>query len=163
MYKNIIKILFGFILFSLVSSCYKKKDIENTGTVNMSGEWWAEYYLDEDPAEPVSPFTAMLTYNTSDNTSSQMWIEEHFWSFKSKANIDYSSLSFTETASTENLDDAGTFVKILEGKVLKNAGHTQTGNIVDSIFLRVEFLDDDPGVVYQIRGHMKSGFIEDEY
>jgi len=129
----------------------------------MSGEWWVEYYDESDISEPITNFTALLTYNTSDNSNSQIWIDDHTWPFKSKATIDYAGKTFTETASAENLEDAGTFVKILEGKVLKNAAHTQTGNIVDSIFLRVEFLDDDPGVIYQIRGHMKSGFIEDEY
>ena len=160
---------FGKISFSIVcagflfASCYKKEDVKNTATVDMSGEWWVEYYVDGDPTTPISDFTPLLTYNTSDNSNSQIWIDDHTWPFKSKVGVSYSSLTFPETASAENLEAAGTSVKIYEGKVLKGQGHSKSGNVVDSIYLKVEFLDEDPGTLYQVRGHMKTGFFEDEY
>ena len=53
-------------------------------------------------------------------------------------------------------------VKFYEGKVITGGGMSKSGVVVDSIYLKVEF-SDDPGVIYEIKGHQRTGFFEDEY
>lgn len=163
MTKILSKICIVLVSGILVSACYKKPDVANTATVDMSGEWWVDYYLEEAPTESLTGYGALLTYNTSDNSTSQIWIEDHVGGYKSKVAVDYASMTFPETASTENLESPGTNMRILEGKVLKDAGRSTSGVVVDSIYLKIEFVDDEPGVIYQVRGHMKTGFFEDEH
>jgi hypothetical protein len=74
----------------------------------------------------------------------------------------YSALSFKELNSTTNTAINGEIIKVYEGKVLPGAGRSKTGVTADSIFLRVEF-PDDPGNIYGIRGHQRTGFFEDDY
>ena len=156
--KSLFVVALGFV----INSCQKKPDIEYTSTVNMSAEWFVRYYEDTDPTVALIPYRDLLTYNTSDPNRSQVWIHDHFWPFKAKPNVDYTNLTFTTTDNAEDILSGGK-VKIYEGKVIQGAGISKSGNMVDSIFLRVEFLDDDPGFIYQIRGHQRTGFFEDEY
>ena len=51
---------------------------------------------------------------------------------------------------------------MIEGKVLPGAGKTKSGNSVDSIYLRLEF-SEEAGTIYEIKGHERTGFFEDEY
>lgn len=165
MRKDILKILgAGILPFLLFTSCTKKPDIENTVGVKMAGEWFVEYFEDADPSAPLlDHHTILLTYNTADPNSGQMWVDDHnVWPFKSKVNVDYGSMSFNATDNAPNAALAGETVKVYEGKVIPGAGFSKTGSQVDSIYLRVEF-SDDPGNIYQIRGHFRTGFFEDEY
>ncbi len=147
----------------ILNACSTKPDVEFTTTVKMSGEWCVEYYDEADPGVVVHDYDKLLTYNTSDPGSGQVWVQESaYWPFKAKFNVDYPSLSFTQVTSTPNLAIANQSIKVYEGKVLTGAAHSRSGNVVDSIFLRVEF-SDDPGVIYQVRGHQRTGFFEDEY
>jgi hypothetical protein len=164
MIKNIFKILgAGILPVILFTACTKKPDVENTVAVKMAGEWFVEYFEDANPTVPLDHHSILLTYNTSDPNSGQIWVDdENFWPFKSKVNVDFGGMSFNATDNAANAAVAGESVKIFEGKVLPKAGFSKTGNQVDSIYLRVEF-SDDPGNIYQIRGHLRTGFFEDEY
>jgi hypothetical protein len=79
--------------------------------------------------------------------------------------VDYANLLFKAMNQTE--DFAATvspsYMKIIEGKILPKQGKSKAGNSVDSIYLKVEFTTDDPGEIYEIRGHQRTGFFEDEY
>ena len=144
----------------LVSSCSKKPDVEYTSTYKMSGEWFARYYSN---GAPVTSYHAILTYNTSDPNSNQVWVDdEGQWPLKSKFDVDYPNLTFKPMNNVANAADASIKVKLIEGKVLTGAGRTKSGNTADSIYLRLEFTD-DPGKVYELKGHHRSGFFEDEY
>jgi hypothetical protein len=146
-----------------LNACSKKPDVENTSTVAMAGEWFIEYFDDSAPNTPLTPHTKLLTYNTSDPNSNKIWVEDHdVWTFKAKFDVNYANRTFTLLNSTPNLDDATETIKVYEGKVLANVAKSKSGNIVDSIFMRVEF-SHDPGTIYQIRGHFRTGFFEDEY
>jgi len=41
-------------------------------------------------------------------------------------------------------------------------GHTRSGNVADSIHMKLEF-SDDPGVVYEMNGVARTRFAEDDY
>ncbi|HEY6502990.1 MAG TPA: lipid-binding protein [Chitinophagaceae bacterium] len=144
----------------ILNACTKDPEIENTSTVEMAGEWWVKYYIGgaEIPGLGYLKFT---TYNTSDPNSGQVWVDDgHLWPLKAKFDVDYSNLAFKSMASTPNTEVANGTVKVMEGKILKGAGLSLTGNVVDSIFLRLEF-SDDPGNVYEIKGHHDTGFFAD--
>lgn len=144
----------------IIVSCSKKPAIEYTSTVNMSGEWFTRYYFD---GAPITPFHKISTYNTSDPNSGQVWVDDlGQWSFKSKFDVDYSALLFKAMAAAPNTEIDNETVKVIEGKVLKGLGISKSGNVVDSIYLKLEF-SDDPGSVYEIKGHLRTGFFEDEY
>lgn len=152
--------LVSFITIVILSSCSKKPDVEYTPTYKMSGEWFVEYYTG---GAAITHHDKILTYNTADPSASQIWVDDpNVWKFKSKMDVDYATLSFKPMAKTTNLRISGESVKVIEGKVLPGAGRSKTGNAVDSIYLKLEF-SDDPGTVYEIRGHQRTGFFEDEY
>lgn len=159
--KNIVlKIFLSIAIIGLIYSCSKKPDVEYTSTYKMSGEWYTKYY---DGGAAVTDYHKMLTYNTSDPASNKVWVVDTLvWPFKARFDVDYTSLAFKSLAATDNLQVPGEKVKVYEGKVIPLGGRSKSGVIVDSIYLKVEFTD-DPGTVYEIRGHQRTGFFEDEY
>ena len=164
MIKDFFKILVaGTLPVLFLTACTEKPDVENTEAVKMAGEWFVEYFEDANPTVPLDHHSILLTYNTAEPKSGQMWIDDpNFWPFKSKVNVDFGSMNFNATDNAANAELAGESIKLYEGKVIPKAGFSKTGNQVDSIYLRVEF-SDDPGTIYQVRGHFRTGFFEDEY
>jgi len=53
-------------------------------------------------------------------------------------------------------------VNVTDGKILLNAGHSKSGNVVDSIHMQIEF-SDDPGTIYEMNGGARTRFAEDDY
>jgi hypothetical protein len=156
-----------YMLFACVTvaffSCSKEKpEIENTSTYKMAGEWFTRTY---NGGSAVIDYKRISTYNTSDPNASQIWVDDlgHIWPFKAKMDVDYAGTAFKSMASTPNIatGQTGTTIKVIEGKVLPEMGVSKSGNKVDSIYLKLEF-SDDPGEVYEIRGHQRTGFFEDE-
>jgi len=157
--KNFVLPVIALVL--AIASCSKKPDIENTSTYKMAGEWFTQYY--EGGAVIPIGHNKILTYNTSDPNSNQIWVEDpNVWTFKSKFNINYNDLSFAATNDAQNTDDPSETIKLIEGKIIPGGGLSKSGNVVDSIYLKLEF-STDPGTVYEIRGHGRTGFFEDEY
>ncbi len=144
----------------LVASCSEKPDIEYTSTYKMSGEWFIELKV---AGAPVAPFHKIITYNTSDPNSGKIWFDDlNYWPFKGKLDVDYGTLSFKPATAVPNDAVAGETINVIEGKVLPGVGHSKSGNLVDSFYLKVEF-SDDPGTEYEYGGHQRTGFFEDEY
>ena len=61
-----------------------------------------------------------------------------------------------------NMANTGKTIKVLEGKVLPNAGKSKSGGTVDSIYMKLEF-SEEAGTIYEVAGHQRTGFFEDEY
>jgi hypothetical protein len=160
--KSVKKILSVAVITVLVAACSKKPDIENTSTVKMAGEWFVQTYEDGDLWQD---FAKVITYNTSDPNSNQLWLDdlENIWAFKSKVDIDYPNLAFKPTPAASNLYISGETVNVLEGKIIAGGGHSKTGVAVDSIYLKLKFSDDPDGHTYELKGHGRTGFFEDEY
>lgn len=158
-------IITSLALIIVAFSCTKKEEVGSTSTVGMAGEWFIEYFDTTDISTPLDHHSKIITYNTSANDGKQIWVDDpNFWPFKAKMNVDISKLAFTAMDSTFDVVASKTNrIRVIGGKVLPKMGKSKSGNIVDSIYLKVEFLDDDPGVIYEIRGHQRTGFFEDEY
>jgi len=160
---------FSIIMVVILSSCTKKPDIEYTPTYKMSGEWFIRYFSGTTPA---TSYHKIITYNTADPSGGQIWVDalnfQAFPSkpfkgnFKGKFDVDYPNLAFKAVSNIPNDANTGKTIKVLEGKVLPGAGKSKTGVTVDSIFMKLEF-SEEPGTVYDIAGHQRTGFQEDEY
>lgn len=156
--KALIKI---FCIAVLISACSKKPDVEYTSTVKMAGEWWVEPFVN---GAQDDDFQKVYTYNTSDPNSNQIWFDDlkHTWWFKGKMDVDYSTLTFKPKTGISNLYASGETIDIIEGKIISGGGHSKTGVVVDSIYLKAKF-SDDPGHTWEFKGHQRTGFFEDEY
>lgn len=163
-----INIYIGLILIAFAfSSCEEDLDIWDSKTLDYSGTYFWELYSEDMSSKYIEydHSIQLLIYNTSDNINNQMWFEDtdHIFPLKSKFVFDgtpeafksssegfqdlpYNILSIDELPTpaptglnqetTENRD----YIKssILEGKILKNAGTTVSGNPVDSIYVKIK-------------------------
>ena len=154
------KILLIASLFA-IASCSKKPDVENTSTVKMAGDWWVEPFVN---GVQDDDFQRVYTYNTSDPNSGQIWFDDlkHIHSFKGKLDVDYTNLSFKAKTGVPNLYATGKTIEVVEGKVIPKGGHSKTGVVVDSIYLKLKF-SDATGETWELKGHQRTGFFEDEY
>jgi hypothetical protein len=155
---NILLVVSFFFLFSC-----KKQLPDNGGTVaqKMANEWWVTLDKGNTPDIYGIGHFKLLTYNTSANKDS-IWVDDYKkgWSVKFKAAANFNDLSFSATNAANEYYPIT--INLTEGKILPNAGHSKSGNIVDSIHMKIEF-SDDPGVIYQMNGTARTSFIEDEY
>ena len=151
--------------FMLWVSCSKSlPDYGTTPTVNMSNGWWVTLNLGN---VAYTPPVFLSTYNTSENPDS-MWVDDlkNGYGFKCKAKVDYSHLTFSATnvgnSYFVNTTAFPASVTLLNGKILRKAGHSKAGNMTDSIYMQAVF-SDDPGDTWTIAGTARTGFIEDDY
>lgn len=146
----------------VIIACTKDPKIENTSTVEMAGEWWVKYYIGG-VEYPGLGYLKFISFNTSDPNSGQVWVDDgQVWPLKAKLDVDYGNLTFKSMAAAPNVAITSTdeSVKVLEGKILKGVGRSLSGNVVDSIYLRVEF-SDAAGTEFEIKGHYDTGFFAD--
>lgn len=159
--NNIIKILFGILIFTSFSSCDEggEPNAGGTTTAAFAGDWYIE--INDADGSNIVPFSLHSTYNTSANDNT-MWIDDHEngWYIKCKITVN-SDGTFTAVAQP-NLLDPGSTVTITEGKIEKGEGLSQAGHVVDKISFKAEF-SYDPGYVLTYEGHKRTGFLEDEY
>ena len=147
----------------LFSSCKKNlPEVGKTAAEKMANEWWVT--LDDTTGTKdilaIGHFK-IATYNSSANDDS-IWIDDfqNGWQVKFKAKADYSNLTFaTSNAANEYYPIT---VNVTDGKILLNAAHSKSGNVVDSIHMKIEF-SDDPGTIYEMNGGARTRFAEDDY
>jgi len=154
--------ILALLAISIISfvSCSKKPDVEYTSTYKMSGEWFVTLRQN---GTAVAAVHKIMTYNTAEPNSGKIWLNDlNYWPFKGKLDVDYSTLSFKAATGIANEALANKTAKVVEGKIIPGAAHSKSGNLVDSIYLKMEF-SDDPGEIYEYSGHLRTGFFEDEY
>jgi len=135
------------------------KDLPDAGGTSakaLANEWWVKI-------NDTGSVFKISTYNTSLNPDS-MWVDDlgslDTSTFKCKAKIDVSSLTFSVQNSTNEYLPKK--VTITDGKILKNAGVSKTGNVVDSIYMEVEF-SNKPGAKNKIAGVARTRWDVDDY
>ena len=161
--KSINKLLFLLAIVLFVSGCTKKPDIENTSTYKMAGEFWVQSFKN---GTLNSDFKKIMTYNTSDPNSGQIWVDDIKHTpvpFKGKFDVDYANLAFTAKTGIPNEYAAGKTINVIEGKVIPNGGHSKTGVVVDSFYLKATFSNDASNSTWEFKGHGRTAFFEDEY
>lgn len=164
-------IAFTTILFSCDNDGYADYDPGQTNVKEVSGEWYVKFLVDGVDVYGIG-YTILDTYNTADNSNDVMWINDNLntWVYKVKVPVNVEAQTFSGTDLESSVDTDGdsttpnyeVSVDISNGKVLDDAATTAAGNVTDSIYFEAVF-SDDPGTIYQIAGHKRTGFVEDEH
>jgi len=165
------KYILLFITISVFAfqSCEKEFDPGGTLVEKMAGDWYCELQF-EDGGEWVNllslygfDYFLMTTYNTAANNN-ELFLDDGdaLWPFKGKVICDVANLTFnTGGKQTTNLYDEDIPFEVKNGKVLLGEGLSVAGHVTDSIYMEVEFAD-DPGEIYRIVGHRRTGFTDDD-
>jgi hypothetical protein len=162
------KIFYLLVLsIAFLNSCKKSEYNPTTNaTINMNGEWWAELYESDDTTVifAYEDFAhSFTTSNSSKNVNSELILDmsklDNITS-KSIVPINYSALTFNSNTTLLNLPDSTNTILLNEGKILKNAAHSPSNHVTDSIRIVFEFID-DPGVKYVLKGYKDTGWPED--
>jgi hypothetical protein len=162
--NNIIKILFGILIFATVSSCDEVEDTNPGGTTteDFAGDWFISLKDTNGADLGGGDFFLHHTYNTAANDNT-MWIddEKHGYWIKCKMTINPADGTFSATNADNLLD--GSKVTITNGKIEKGAGVSKAGHKVDKISFTAHFDYDPAGYNIIHTGHKRTGFLEDEY
>jgi hypothetical protein len=154
--KKYIYILGLFVIG--ISSCKKDEVIGGTAVQDMSGEW----FLQENGE---GGYIKIVTYNTSDDSSTQMWFDDEgtLWDVKGKVNVDVNNKTFSGT-DIENQIYESKFT-VTNGKIIKGGAKGPVSNsVTDAISFDISFDDDDePGKVYHFVGYHRTKFPGDDH
>ena len=167
--KRIIFIIVIIAATAMLNACQKTKDAGATSAVKIANEWWVTLDSVGIPDVYGIGHIKISTYNTSANDNS-IYVDDdkNGYGFKIKATADYTNLSFSSIPLAANeyfIQGSNSFpetVNLTEGKIFSKAGHSKSGNIADSIHMKLEF-SDDPGFVYEMNGVARTRFAEDDY
>jgi hypothetical protein len=164
--KSILFIITAALTVGL-TSCENDIEPEQTALMEMSNEWWGQIYVPDGSGGLTDAgygYQHFLTSNTASETVDSLFIDDfgEFFELKAKVACDLSTLTFTTngTPVRERYSD-GTVI-IESGRIIKNGGKSTTGVVVDSLYFEAEF-DWDPGQVYIVAGHGRTGFLEDDF
>ncbi|AWG21369.1 hypothetical protein FFWV33_07435 [Flavobacterium faecale] len=167
--NNIIKLLFGLLIFASFTSCDEggNPDAGGTTTEAYAGDWFITI---TDAAGKVQVDHALhATYNTAANDNT-MWVDDWTdkpknkpvgWYLMSKITVNLENGTFS-APSQANLNDPGSTVTITDGKFEKGAGLSKSGKAVDKISFKATF-SYAPSDVLTFTGVKRTGFLEDEY
>lgn len=149
-------------------SCDKEDtDPGRTSVEEMAGDWWVTYEREVNGTWVDYygvGYQRFTTYNTAANKNTEMWINDgaNFWDFKGVVSVDYTNKTFTSNGMMDNVSYDSQF-EIKDGKVLKGAATTPSGQPADSIVFFVQFDDDSPNVIWKVSGFRRSGFPADDF
>ncbi|HKG07204.1 MAG TPA: lipid-binding protein [Pedobacter sp.] len=159
---NILTILLAIILTVFGTSCKKDQEIGGTAVQKMSGDWYVLINGDTEEGH----FT-MYTFNTSDNSSTQIWIQANSLAtetggigVKGKMNVDLNSMTFSGTNVT-NIGSsrvANPTFAVANGKVTTNGTVGPVSNTPTDL---ISFDLIIGGKTYKIEGYHKTGFVQD--
>ena len=182
-----------FIILSIVvttfifTACQDEFEPGGTAMQEMAGDWWVTYqnsleeyeYLFYEEGEMPSESTIenwtweyiyddahyrLTTSNTALNTEDTLLVTDNdsYWDFKVKTHADLATKTF-EIGTTRNLA-YDSQVKIIGGKIMKNAATSPSGRPVDSIVFYIQFFDDPYGFTYtKVSGFRRTGFPADDF
>lgn len=179
-------IILGIVAL-FATSCQKEYETELLPGSDLAGEWYVETGIDGVVFASLG-HQLISTYNTAAADGS-IWLDDqgHIWPMRGKINLAPGATSFTGTFdnleapiysydtldiirdeaidpidSVDQIFEGYYSINVKEGKIIPDAGHSKTGVVVDSIYIKAEF-GDDPGTDYEIAGHRRTGFLEDDY
>ncbi|NLU38869.1 MAG: hypothetical protein GXX78_08270 [Bacteroidales bacterium] len=169
MKKIVLYTLALFMIFS-VFSCTEDPEVWDSKVLELSGDWFVRYDHESYGEDPFgSGFTPLMTFNTAKDDGTEIWITDdgNFWDYKVKVNVNASNLTFgSDQALVNSVDGYEIGVKIMNGKIIKNAVTQPSGYVSDSIYFEIWFedLEDATGIANDkllVGGFKRSGFTED--
>lgn len=166
--KNIFKTLALTVVASMtLASCSGWGDYEPEMIPGnqLAGEWYVTYKVGGVDIYGLG-YNTLLTATTAAADGKELLIDDqgHFWTFKVKSpmNVDAQTFGNGNDSLINLIEGYEIGVWVRSGKVITNGGKSKTGVEVDSIYMEVEFAD-DPGTIYEISGHGRTGFEEDDF
>lgn len=157
---------------------YPDPVIETSSTYPVSGEYYVLYNHAEYGEDPFGAgFTKVFISNTAANDGKEIWIGDYaasaddygFWQYKVKVPVNVTDLTFGNTEAVVN-NAAGypIQIKIMNGKIFKEASLMNSGVKADSIYFEVWFedLEGATGIADDkllVSGYRRTGFLEDEH
>jgi Lipid-binding putative hydrolase len=174
------KIAIYFLAFAaaaVVSACDQDDpNIKGTTGEDIAGEWYVTASVDG--TDLGAGHFKIITSNTAANVATEILVSDYvepnslegnFWSFTIKATVspEDKTISANQVTSSAFVDGEANPIKvnIVEGAILKGIGRSKTGVATDSIYLEMQFGDDDPafGTTYVLAGHKRTGFAKDDF
>lgn len=163
MKKNIfINTVVIFMMIVFASAC--KKDVPAGGTAvqNMAGDWYIK-------VNNTGDYAQVLTFNTSDNSSTEMWLQTPSGlksgatviGVKGKISVDLGSQTFSG-ANIANIASTKTTIptfSVANGKIVPN-GTVGVNSKTPADLITFDLIVN--GVTYKIEGFHKTGYLEDE-
>tara|TARA_B110001452_G_C15240541_1_gene429514 strand:+ start:5407 stop:5916 length:510 start_codon:yes stop_codon:yes gene_type:complete len=162
-YKIITKkyscLFLSLAMMVLFASCDQVESVPDDSDILISevtGTWVVDMTQDGEPQGT----NTISTYNTGANDKNQVWLDdlENGWGLRAKVPLDLQALTFSGSGLDELYYDVT--VDITEGKIIKAAATTPSGDVVDSIFFKAEF-SDIPGEIWEYSGHKSTAKVDD--
>lgn len=157
----------GLALIIGLVSCENEIVPGQNSLMKMSNEWWAQIYVPDGSGgltDIGQGYQHLLTSNTASGKADSLFVDDFdgLLELKAKVACNVNDLTFTTNgvAVLERYTEGS--VTIGNGKVYPNGGKSTSGVKVDSIYFEAEF-DWDPGQIYVLAGHGRTGFAEDEH
>ena len=153
-------------------ACDTETNEEPGGTKveKMCGYWDVTYDAVDDAGNIVyeDPYEVgivdLYTYNTSDESTTQIYIDDRdkFWKYKFLINIDYNTRTFSSPSVWYDAKESGHAI-VTDGKILEGAAKNSHGMPNDSISFYISFDDDDDAAKYgwkkwHVHGQRHTGF-----
>lgn len=166
--KKYIALLLLITVSFAFTACDDETEPGGTAVEKMAGTWWVTINAIVDGQKQGDIYGVghfqMSTYNTAANKATEMWIEDmgNFWNYKLKVDVDYTARTFSTKEFINNVSYECK-VKIIDGKILKDAATTPSGMPADSIVYTIQFDDDDPSISYEVAGFRRTGFPADDF
>ena len=157
--KKISYLLLNFALITSFVSCDQVESVPNTNDIHISeisGTWVVQ--IDRDGVSQGN--NTISTYNTGDNGTEFMWLDdqEHSWGLKAKVPINLEAMTFGGSDLEEIIFDVT--VDISEGVIIKNGTTAPSGTKVDSLYFKAEF-SDIPGEIWEYYGFKSTAKVGD--
>jgi Lipid-binding putative hydrolase len=157
----------GVALLIGLTSCENEIDPGQNSLMKMSNEWWGQIYVPNGSGgltDIGQGYQHLLTSNTSSGTSDSLFVDDFngLLQLKAKVACNINDLTFTTNGVTVLERYTEGTVVIGNGRIYQDGGKSTSGVKVDSIYFEAEF-DWDPGQIYVIAGHGRTGFDEDEH
>ncbi len=158
------KLSYLFLSFAFISSLISCEQVESEPDDSdiiiseVTGKWVVDIIHNGE----LTDSNTISTYNTGANDSDMMWVDDlqhGFW-LKAKVSLSLGDLTFGGS-DLDELYDPGVTVTITEGKIVKDGATTPSGDIVDSIYFKAVFSNDDPNSVWEYSGYKSTAKIND--
>jgi hypothetical protein len=164
---NKLLIVLGLLVVG-ASACQEEYEVPMIMGNELAGEWYVTYKVGGVDIYGVG-YSTMLTTTTADasteNDAGEILVTDlgHFWDYKAKTPSNTAGLSFGSPDSTMNLVDGYPIMMVVRsGKIFTDGGRSKTGVVADSIWMEMGF-EDDSATVFEVSGHRRTGFLEDDY
>ena len=170
MIKRLIILCF-FLVIAASCETYKDYTIDYSPVYPLSGEWLVRFTDTSVTPNTTSGIIVLSTFNTADNSTSQMWIRatststspSYVGRFTGKINCNVTGLSFSGDNAVNTFYTVApipTF-SVTEGTVVKDGYDTATGGKSDKITFKMTDTR-KAGKVYSVSGFRRTRWLDDE-